>query len=52
MSSVETLIDHQTTDAGEHGVMKALVHHGPGQRAWETKPQPTIRRERGDHPEG
>jgi alcohol dehydrogenase len=47
MSSVETLIDHQTTDAGEHGVMKALVYHGPGHRAWETKPKPTIR-ERGD----
>ena len=27
--------------------MKALVYHGPGQRAWETKPKPTIR-ERGD----
>ena len=27
--------------------MKALVYHGPGQRAWETKPRPTIR-ERGD----
>jgi alcohol dehydrogenase len=22
--------------------MKALVYHGPGQRAWETKPDPTI----------
>src|SRR5678816_4823273 len=43
MSSVDTLIDHQTTDAGEHGVMKALVYHGPGQRAWETKLRPTIR---------
>ena len=38
MSSVETLIDHQTTDAGDHGIMKALIYHGPGQRAWETKP--------------
>ena len=47
MSSVETLIDHQTTNAGEHGVMKALVYRGPGHRAWETKPKPTIR-ERGD----
>jgi alcohol dehydrogenase len=27
--------------------MKALVYRGPGQRAWETKPKPTIR-ERGD----
>lgn len=23
--------------------MKALVYHGPGKRAWETKPKPTIR---------
>jgi hypothetical protein len=43
MSSVETLIDRQTTDAGEDGVMKALVYHGRGQRAWEPKPKPTIR---------
>jgi alcohol dehydrogenase len=45
--SVEVLIDRQTTDAGVNGVMKALVYHGPGQRAWETKPKPTIR-DRGD----
>ncbi|HEY7191937.1 MAG TPA: hypothetical protein VH436_35565, partial [Vicinamibacterales bacterium] len=38
---------HQTTDAGEDGVMKALVYHGRGKRAWEPKPKPTIR-ERGD----
>ena len=43
MSSVEIQVEHQATDAGEHGVMKALVYHGPGQRAWETKPKPTIR---------
>ena len=24
--------------------MKALVYRGPGQRAWETVPDPTIRR--------
>jgi alcohol dehydrogenase len=47
MSSVETLNDRQTIDAGENGVMKALVYHGRGQRAWETKPKPIIR-ERGD----
>jgi D-arabinose 1-dehydrogenase-like Zn-dependent alcohol dehydrogenase len=47
MSSVDTLIDRQTTDAGEDGVMKALVYHGRGKRAWEPKPKPTIR-ERGD----
>jgi alcohol dehydrogenase len=33
--------------ASAHGVMKALIYHGPDQRAWETKPTPTIR-ERGD----
>jgi hypothetical protein len=35
----------------EHGAksstMKALVYHGPGQRAWEDKPRPTLR-ESGD----
>lgn len=29
------------------GTMKALVYHGPGKRAWEEKPRPTIR-EAGD----
>jgi alcohol dehydrogenase len=24
--------------------MKALVYHGPGQKAWEDVPQPTIRK--------
>lgn len=47
MSSVEVVTDRSTPDAGIDGVMKALVYHGPGQRAWETKPKPTIR-ERGD----
>ena len=47
MTSVEILTDRQTTDAAANGVMKALVYHGPGQRAWETKPKPAIC-ERGD----
>ena len=47
MNSVEVLTDPPTTDTGMNGVMKALVYHGPGQRAWEAKPKPTIR-ERGD----
>ena len=34
----------QETPARTTGaVMKALVYHGPGQRAWEEKPVPTIR---------
>jgi alcohol dehydrogenase len=45
--SVEALTDRPTDDPGVHGVMKGLVYGGPGQRAWESKPKPTIR-ERGD----
>jgi alcohol dehydrogenase len=47
MKNVEVLPDRQMTDTDVNAVMKALVYHGPGQRAWETKPKPTIR-ERGD----
>src|SRR6185369_5818920 len=45
--SVEALTDRPTNDPSVNGVMKGLVYRGPGQRAWETKPKPTIR-ERGD----
>ena len=38
MSSVETLIDHQTTDAGEDGVMKAMVYHGPANELGRRSP--------------
>jgi alcohol dehydrogenase len=34
-----------TTNAaiqGTSSIMKALVYHGPGQRAWEDKPRPTL----------
>ena len=34
---VETLPEIKT------GLMKALVYHGPGKRAWEEKPIPTLR---------
>ena len=34
-------------DIKSGSVMKALVYHGPGQRAWEEKPVPTLR-EAGD----
>jgi len=45
--SVEALTDRPTNDPSVNGVMKGLVYGGPGQRAWASKPKPTIR-ERGD----
>jgi alcohol dehydrogenase len=35
----------QTTveQASKTGTMKALVYHGPGQKAWEDKPKPAVR---------
>jgi Alcohol dehydrogenase GroES-like domain len=45
--SIEALTERAPSDSTVNGVMKALVYGGPGQRAWETKPKPTIR-ERGD----
>ena len=47
MKSVEAVADGPTSDVSANGVMKALVYRGPGQRAWETTPRPTIR-DRGD----
>jgi hypothetical protein len=47
MGTAEALTDRQTAEAGTNGVMKALVYQGPGHRASETKPRPTIR-DRGD----
>jgi alcohol dehydrogenase len=40
---VDVLIDRDTTAASAAVLMKALVFHGPGRRAWEHKPKPTIR---------
>src|SRR5665811_1180022 len=34
-------ISTRTQDNGEP-IMKALVYHGPGQKAWEDVPKPTI----------
>ncbi len=31
-----------TATPNKHATMKALVYHGPGKRAWEDKPRPTI----------
>src|SRR5688500_17637234 len=47
MKTIEALTDPRTTNPSVHGVMKALVYHGPGQRSWEDKPTPAIR-DRGD----
>src|SRR6478672_1753345 len=47
MKSVELLTHPDATGAGPGNNMKALVYHGPGQRALETKAKPTIR-ESGD----
>ena len=32
----------QRPDRAAQSVMRALVYHGPGQRAWEDKPRPEI----------
>ena len=34
--------EKQRPDRGAQSVMRALVYHGPGQRAWEDKPRPEI----------
>jgi len=47
MKSVELLTHPDATGARPGTNMKALVYHGPGQRALETKAKPTIR-ESGD----
>src|SRR6476659_4489951 len=45
--SIEELTERAPSDSTVNGVMKALVYGGPGERAWETRPKPTIR-EQGD----
>jgi alcohol dehydrogenase len=45
MRTAEAVSDaatHHQTD-GSSALMKALVYHGPGRRAWEDKPRPTVR---------
>src|ERR1700732_5300345 len=36
------LVATQTPSSLTNTTMKALVYHGPGKRAWEDKPRPTI----------
>jgi hypothetical protein len=43
LDSAQDKHDPDSTDVGANGIMKALIHYGPGQRKWETKPKPTIR---------
>ena len=42
MSDSQALMERVETGTRK-ATMKALVYHGPGQRAWEDKPRPTIR---------
>lgn len=42
MSTSRALMERVETGA-RNTTMKALVFHGPGQRAWEDKPRPTIK---------
>ena len=42
--SIDQLVASSKNIATQCGgtFMKALVYHGPGKRAWEDKPRPTI----------
>jgi alcohol dehydrogenase len=42
MKKTEALLERPATEQ-ELGTMKALVYHGPGRRAWEDKPRPTLK---------
>ena len=41
MKNTEALMERPATDRPV-GTMKALVYHGPGRRAWEDRPRPTL----------
>jgi alcohol dehydrogenase len=38
------LLESPQTKSPTTGLMKALVYHGPGKRAWEDRPRPTIQK--------
>ena len=40
--TVATLPESPQTKSPATGRIKALVYHGPGERAWEDKPRPAI----------
>jgi alcohol dehydrogenase len=42
MKKTDALLERPATGQ-ETGTMKALVYHGPGRRAWEDKPRPTLK---------
>jgi alcohol dehydrogenase len=42
MATVELEVATPQDISTQKGLMKALVYHGPGQRAWEDKPRPTL----------
>ncbi len=41
-AELELASTHAATQGTNATTMKALVYHGPGKRAWENKPRPTI----------
>jgi alcohol dehydrogenase len=43
MATVELEVATPQDISTQKGLMKALVYHGPGQRAWENKPRPSLR---------
>ncbi len=42
MTTAELELTKTASSASARPTMKALVYHGPGKRAWEDKPRPTI----------
>lgn len=42
MTTAELELTQSASSASASPTMKALVYHGPGKRAWEDKPRPTI----------
>ena len=42
MTTAELEVTKTASSASASPTMKALVYHGPGKRAWEDKPRPTI----------
>jgi len=43
MATVELEVATPQDISTQKSLMKALVYHGPGQRAWENKPRPSLR---------
>ena len=43
MATLELEVATPQDTSTSQGLMKALVYHGPGERAWENKPRPSLR---------